>query len=815
MLRNYLTTAIRNLIRHRAFSIINLTGLAIGLAASIMIALWVFDELSYDEFHKNADNIYRVERFINFEGQSFTVPVTGGVYGPTIKKDYPEVLNFVRVNPSTLSVEGPDKNRIDEQIHYVDSSFLHVFTFPLKSGDANTALKEPRSLVLSEVAAKRYFGEDDPMNRTLRLDWGGELVSYKITGVLEKLPHNKHFDFEILASFSTMEDAWEPDRLTTWLNNYLYTYVVLTDGTDSKLVEDKLDGLIRDHILPAYLQFLGDGASEETKNSMRLHLRNITDIHLKAGLMWDIEVQGDINTVYIFTAVAFMILLIAAFNFISLSTAQSGHRSLEVGIRKTVGASKSSLIWQFIGESVLLSIIAFFLALVIINITLPYFNELTAKSLSTSVFLHINKLLMLILIVIGTGFLSGLYPAFYMTAVRPIKVLKGRLLHGNSRFSFRQVLVVIQFSITIALIIGTVTALRQLDYMQNKDMGYNNENLMVLPVQSNEVETKFQSFRADLLRNPIIIDVASSQKVPAEREYSDSGWDTDMKKEKVMSRLFAVDFDYIPTYEIEMVAGRAFDKAISTDRNFKVIINESAAKKVGYIDLNESIGDKWHVDWIAENIDSTATGIIVGVMKDFHFQSLKNKIEPLTIFLAEDWMNRITIRYKENTDQQAIAYVESTWKDHFPDLQFNYSFINDYLRTYYNAEERLQTILVVFTALAIFIASLGLFGLAIFVAQRRVKEIGVRKAMGASSISIILLLSRSFLVWVLLANVIAWPVAWYFMDAWLSNFSYRIQINVWTFLVSGALAMVVALLTIIYRAWVAASRNPVDALRYE
>ncbi len=814
MIKNYLTTAIRNLIRHRAFSIINLTGLAIGLAASIMIAMWVFDELSYDEFHENAENIYRVERFINFEGQSFTVPVTGGVYGPTIMKDYPEVINFVRVNPTTLSVEGTDKNRIDEQIHYVDSSFLNVFTFPLKSGDPCTALKEPKSLVLSDIAAKRYFGDEDPMNKTLRVDWGGELVSYKITGVLKKLPHNKHFDFEILASFSTMEAEWEPDRLTSWISNYLYTYVLLADGTDNHAVENKLDGLIRDLILPAYLEFINSD-EDEIDDSMRLLLRNITDIHLNSGLMWDIEVQGDFNTVYIFTAVAFMILLIAAFNFVSLSTAQSGHRSLEVGIRKTVGASKNSLIWQFIGESVLLSILAFFIALVIINITLPYFNDLTAKSLSTSVFMHVDKLLLLVLIVVGTGFLSGLYPAFYLTAVRPIKVLKGRMHEGNSRFSFRQVLVVIQFSITIALIIGTLTALRQMDYMQKKDMGYNKENLMVLPVESNEVENKFKSFRADLLRNPVILDVSSSQKVPAEREYSDSGWETDMQKELVLSRLFAVDFDFINTYQIDIVAGRNFDKAISTDKNFKVIINEAAAKKVGYLDYNEAIGDKWHVDWIAENIDSTATGTIVGVMKDFHFQSLKNKIEPLTIFLAENWMNRITIRYKENTDQEAIAFVEKTWKDHFPELQFNYSFINDYLRTYYNAEEKLQTILVVFTLLAIFIASLGLFGLAIFVAQRRVKEIGVRKAMGASSESIVLLLSRSFLVWVLLANVIAWPAAWYFMDAWLSNFSYRIQINVWTFLISGTIALVVALLTIIYRAWMAASRNPVDALRYE
>lgn len=814
MLKNYFKTAIRNLLRHQAFSIINLTGLTIGLAASLMIAMWVFDELSYDKFHENADRIYRVERYINFEGQTFTVPVTGGIYGPTIVEDYPEAVNFVRVYPSTISVEGPDKSRIDEEIHYVDTSFFDVFTFPLKSGDPKTALKEPRSLVLSQAAAKRYFGDEDPMNQTLRLDTYGDMVTYKITGVLEKLPHNKHFDFEILASFSTLEDNWSSERLTTWLSNYLYTYVMLKPGTDKTLMEDKLDKLVSVHIVPALKKFFNKDEFDSGDN-MRLLLRNITDIHLKSGLMWDIQVQGDINTVYIFSAVALMILLIAAFNFVSLSTAQAGHRSLEVGIRKTVGASKSSLVWQFIGESVMLSIIAFVFALALINIFLPYFNELTNKSLSMNVFLQWDKLLMLLIIVVGTGFLSGIYPAFYLTAVRPIAVLKGRMRQGNSRFSFRQVLVVLQFSITIALIIGTITALRQMHFMQNKDIGYNKENLMVLPVESNEVVTKFKSFRADLLRNPIILDAAGSQKVPAEREYSDSGWETDMKKEKAMSRLFAVDFDFIPTYQIEMAAGRAFDKEISTDKNFKVIINETAAKKVGYENPEDAIGDKWHVDWIAKEIDSTATGEIIGVMKDFHYQSLRNKIEPLTIFLAGDWMNRISIRFKEGTDKEAIKFVEKTWNDHFPGIQFNYSFINDYLRTYYNAEVRLQTILMIFTILAIFIASLGLFGLAIFIAQRRVKEIGVRKAMGASRENIILLLSRSFRVWVLLANLVAWPVAWYFMDNWLSNFSYRIQMSVWTFVLSGLAALVVALLTIIYRSWVAASRNPVDALRYE
>jgi len=813
MLKNYFVTAMRTLLRNRTFSIINITGLAIGLAASIMIAMWVFDEMSYDTFHENADDIYRVERHINYQGQTFFVPVTGAVYGSTILQDYPDVVNMTRVNPYGLSVEGPDKNIFSEQVHYVDTSFLQIFSFPLKQGDPATALREPRSLILSDVAAKRFFGDEDPMNKTLRIDWDGEMVPYKITGVLEKLPHNKHFKFEILASFATLEDEFDEERLTTWLSNYLYTYIQLLPGTDKTMMENKLDGLVSDKIMPAYKSFLGD--NEDSEDSMRLLLRNVQDIHLKAGLMWDIEVQGDLNTVYIFSVIALMILLIAAFNFVSLSTAQAGSRALEVGIRKTVGSSKNSLIWQFIGESVMLSIIAFIFALALINIFLPYFNDLTGKALSMAVFTQADKFILLLLIVIGTGFLSGIYPAFYMTAVKPITVLKGKMQQGSSRFSFRQILVVLQFSITIALIIGTVTALRQMHFLQTKDMGYNKENLIVIPVESNNVITHYDAFSNELLRNPIIQKVSGSQKVPAEREYSDSGWETDLLEEPMMSRLFAVNFDFIDTYEIEMAAGRAFDKTQSTDKNFKVLINEAAARKIGYTNVNEAIGGKMHVDWIAKYTDSTATGTIIGVMKDFHFQSLKNNIEPLTVFLKEDWMNRISIRFEPGKEQEAIAFVEATWKDHFPEVQFNYSSINDYLKTYYNAEEKLQTILVVFTLLAIFIASLGLFGLAIFVAQRRIKEIGVRKALGASSESIVLLLSKSFLGWVLLANVIAWPAAWYFMDAWLSNFSYRVQVNIWTMMLSGLAALVVALLTIIYRSWIAANRNPVESLRYE
>jgi len=813
MFLNFLKTAIRNLIRNKTFSLINIIGLAIGLAASIIIAMWVFDELSFDEFHEYSDRIYRVERDIVFQGQAYVVPVTGAIYGETILKDYPEVTDMIRVDGATLSIEDKNKTRYNELVYYVDTGFFNVFTFPLVKGDVNTALKEPRSLILSQPTAQKFFGDDDPINQVLRVDWDGEMVSYKVTGVFEKLPANKHFQFDIVSSFSTLEESYGEERLNTWVSNYLYTYILVKEGTDKNVLESKFDQIVNDKILPAYRSFFKDDS--EMEGSFKILLRPITDIHLNAGLMWDIEVQGDIITVYIFSVVSLLILLIACFNFMSLSTALAGTRSLEVGIRKTVGSTKNQLVWQFIGESVLTAIVSFIIALGVIQIVLPAFNTLTNKSLSLNTFGQLNNLLVLAAIVLGTGFISGIYPSFYLSAVKPILVLKGRLREVKEKFSFRQVLVVLQFTISIALIIGTLTALKQMNYVQNKPLGYDKENLMVLKVESSEVVNRFNAFKSDLLKNPMIQSVASSNRVPAEREYSDSGWETDKQDDVFLSRLFAVNFDFFETYKVEMAAGRSFNEDFATDKNFKVIINETAVKKLGYTSAEDAIGDKFHVDWIAENIDSLAKGQILGVMKDFHFQSLRNKIEPLALFLYEDWMSRITIRYEQGKDKEAIQFVENTWNDHFPDVQFSYSFIHDYLTSFYQAEEKLQAILLIFTILAIIIACLGLFGLAIFIAQQRIKEIGVRKAMGASIASIVFLLSKSFSKWVIIANLLAWPIAWYFLNEWLSTFQYSIELDIGLFIVSGFLALIIALLTITYRSYIAARRNPVESLRYE
>lgn len=815
MIHSYIKSALRNLVRFKFFTLINVIGLGVGLGASILIAMWVFDELSYDRFHEKADRIFRVERDIFFNGQTYMVPVTGAIYGTTIKKDYPDVIDMVRVDPIELSMEDLKGNLHKERVFFVDNSIFDVFTFPLEKGNPKTAMTEPRSIVLTQKAASKYFGNEDPLNQTLRLDIDDEMKTYKVTGVLKDIPKNKHFQFEILASFSSLEEVLGNEQLTTWLSNYLYTYVLLRDGIDKKQVEDKLDGLVEETIFPAYAEFTKSEGESDAR--MHLFLRPVTGIHLKSGLMWDIEPQGDITSVYIFSIVAILILLIACFNFMNLSTALVGKRSLEIGIRKTVGSSRGQIMRQFLGESIITAIIAFVIGIGLIEIFLPAFNNLTDKTLSLSIFGQPDKLAVLALIVIGTGIISGIYPSFYLSSIKPIVVLKSRFESAPGKISFRQILVILQFTISIALIIGTATAYQQLNYIQNKPLGYTKENMLVIPVESNYVQKHYDAYKNDLLTNPDITHVTMSQKVPAERDYSDTGWETDIQKEIFLSRFIAIDYDFFDTYGLKTIAGRPFSREFKTDETENhYILNETAVKKLGFSDPKEIIGRKYYSSWIAENLEKEPDGKVIGVVKDFHFQSLKNKIEPLTLFITPSgWMSRISVSFEEGKDKEIIKYVEDTWKKHFPGVQFDYSFIEDQLKSLYTGEQKMQSILVAFTILAIFVACLGLFGLATFIAQQKIKEIGIRKVMGASVGNIVVLLTRSFSKWVLLANVLAWPLSWYLLSEWLANFNYRIIISIWVFIGSGILALVIAIVTVSYRAYRAGTVNPADALRYE
>lgn len=810
-MKNNIKILFRHLTRYRTFSIINITGLAIGIATSLLIAIWVFDELSYDRFHEHADNIYRVERDMVFKGERNIIPVTTLLYGGTLEEQYPEIIDHVVVDNISTSLIDKRGNQHSEVPIFASESFFNVFTFPLEKGSKDKALSEVNSIVLTREAAKKYFGNEDPMGKNIKMLWDSRQISLKVTGILEKVPKNKHFDFDVLISYSTRE-ALRPGFSPNWMNNSLYTYILVKDGTDMGTLQKKVQKIVEEHILPAYIAYFG---VKELDGSFELLLRPVTDIHLHTNVVFDIQPQGDIVTVYIFIVIAILILLIAGLNFMNLSTALAGTRSLEVGVRKSLGATKKELVWQFMKESFIITAIAFVVAIAIIELFMPTFNNLVDKELSLKILiLSPGKLLVLLGIIIFIAILSGLYPAFFLSSFKPIKVLRDKYQSQSKKFSLRQLLVVIQFTISIGLIIATLVIYRQITFFQDKPLGFTKDNVLVIPAESGNIEEKFETFKQELLQNKHIKEVASSSRVPMERVYSDVGWQNSMKKEKELAHFFRIGFDFLELYNLEMVAGRGFKKQHPTDTLNKVIISETVAKNMGYSNYKDAIGDKFHSDMLF--VDSTEhKGKILGVFKDFHFQSLKSNMRPLALFIDEDAVYRISIQFDESYQQEVLGFVKNKWEEFYPGTQFNYAFMEERINANYMDEKRMKDIILGFTILAIFIACLGLYGLAAFVARKKTKEIGIRKVFGANVGNIVYILTKTFSKWVLLANIIAWPLAYYYMNKWLDNFAYAIQLKLWMFIGAALLALAIALLTITYHSRKAARANPVDAIRYE
>jgi len=812
MLYNYLKIAFRNLTRYKSFSLINIIGLSIGLTASLLIALWVFDELSYDKFHEKSDQIYRVERHINWDGKTFDVPVTGAIYAETIKKDIPEVIDFSRIYNIELSLWNHMESSQEEEVFFVDKGFLNVFTFPLERGDPSTALAEPFTVVLTKKAAIAYFGEEYPIDKNLEIEWGDERKKFRVTGIIDNVPSQSHFHFDVLASFETLEELL-PDRLDTWVSNYLYSYVLLHPETDMESVNQKLRAIVEEYISPAYTAFLGDDASIDNIHEIYvIQLRPIEQIHLMAKLMWEIEPQGNLTSVYIFSIVAILILLMACFNFMNLSTALGSKRAREIGIRKTSGATRGQLIRQLLSESILIATISLVIALLIIELVLPGFNTFTGKELALSTFLKPQYLIVLLVVVFGTGVVAGMYPAIYLSHFNPMVVLRKTSEERGAKFSFRQVLVIFQFSISILLIIGTITAYLQVNYFYNRPIGYNQDNLFVISTESNYVRNNLDSFKSSLYQNPRVKSVTTSGSIPAAENFSDQGFKSSEMEDVISSIYIGVGYDFFKTYDMEFLAGRPFSKEFGTDTLNKYIVNEQLIKKIGIQNPEEALGIEYgHFD----SGSNFVKGEIIGVLKDFHFKPMDQEIEPITFVLNEDWMEYITIRYKTDDVSAFVNDMQNAWVSFFPNEAYDYFFLKDRYESLYIDETRMKNILLAFTMLAIFVGCLGLFGLAAFVAQQKSKEIGIRKIHGASIQNIMSLLTKQFTYWVLLANLIAWPFAFYLLDDWLANFHYRISMPYWVFIVSGLVALLLALITVSYKAYRAAAADPLDAIKYE
>ncbi|RRB11461.1 ABC transporter permease [Larkinella knui] len=808
MIRNYLKIAIRNLRKHRGFTFINIFGLALGLACCLLIMLYVVDELSYDRFHEKADRIYRINTDIKFGGNDMHMATSPDPMGPTLLKDYPQVENFVRLHGrGTFLVKqtGQTNNLRENDILYADSTLFDVFTLPLVSGNPKRALVEPNTVVISESAAKRHFGNQNPIGKTLLFD---NKFTYRVTGVMRDIPANSHFRTDFFVCMRS--DNYEWGR---WLSNNHQTYVLLKEGVDPQQFNQNFETIIQKYVGPQAQEFVGTTIEQLRKSGNRINyaLIPMTDIHLHSKQNIELAPNSDIQYVYTFSAVAIFILLIACINFMNLSTARSANRAKEVGVRKVLGSVQRQLIGQFMTESVLMAILSMGLALVIVALALPFFNDMSSKQLTIDKLFIPRFLPVLLILPLGVGLLAGSYPAFFLSSFRPISVLKGRINLGLKSAGLRSGLVVFQFMMSVILIVGTMVVYRQINFIQTTKVGFNRNQVLTIN-EAYALGNQTQAFKEEVRKLPGVANGSVSGFLPVPSNRSDSPLfpEGQLDQNKAVStQQWGVDYEYIPTLGMELKEGRNFSRDFGADST-GIILNETAVKVFGFKD---PIGKRvWRMMDDAGKVFKTYT--IIGVVKNFHFESLRQNIGSVALMLDPS-LGAISFRLSSQDIPVVVKQIEAKWKQMAPGMPFSYSFLDDSFDAMYRAEQRVGQIVLTFSVLAILIACLGLFGLAAFMAEQRTKEIGVRKVLGATTTSIVGLLSKDFLRLVLIAILIATPIAWYGMNQWLKDFAYKIDVPWWVFVVAGMVAVVIAFVTVSFQSVKAALTNPVKSLRSE
>lgn len=808
MFQNYVKVALRNLRKHTAYSLINITGLGIGMAACVLILLYVSDELRYDRFHEHADQIYRAGVHGVISGNEFRSSTTAAPMAATLVEEFPEVVAAARLwgNGRMLVTYG-DEQFYEDDFLWADSTVFDVFTLPFVQGDPQTALTQPNSVVLSASAAHKYFGNANPIGQTLRFD-GDE--DFRVTGVMEDMPAQSHFRADFLGS------AVSHTRVenTVWVSNSFFTYIRVHPTATGADVEAKFPALIRKYVVPQIEDAVGQNYDDMVAAGLRydLFLQHLPDIYLRSG---DVDnglgTTSDISYVYILGAIALVILLIACINFMNLSTARSSNRAKEVGLRKVLGSARGQLIKQFLGESVLLSVLGLFVAVLLIHAALPVFNGFSGKALALGLNAQPWVYGALVGIALLAGLLAGIYPAFVLSAFQPAAVLKGNLSSGARSSWMRSSLVVAQFGISMVLLIGTGVVFNQLNYMQNQRLGFTGDQLVAVPLETDDARDSYEAIRATLLQNPNIVSVANSNVLPG-RFYSDTAFRPEGRDDVHIFYQGRVSHDFTETLEMEIVAGRTFSRDFTTDADGAFLINETAARQLGWTP-EEAIGKQ--IDMVAANDDnSDLTKTIVGVIKDFHMDSLHDPILGVVFQLDND-AYYLSARLRSENMMETLASIEALVQPYQPEHPHHYFFMDEDFGRQYQQEERLSHIFSGFTGLAIFIACLGLFGLASFITQQRTKEIGVRKVLGASAFGIVVLLSKEFTKLVLVASLIAFPLAYFMMDRWLQDFAYSAGISPVTFILAAVAALLIAWLTVSYQSLKAAIADPVKALRYE
>ncbi len=809
MFRNYFKIAYRNLVKYKFISGINLFGLTIGLTCCLILLAYILNELSYDRYNKNADHIYRVTRdFNNQDGvvslRLSTISPPFGYYLPT---DFPEIIKMTRLLDNGITpLRYKEKLFNEKQVFFADEHLFDVFTVNVLKGNPATSLKDPFCVMLTEETARKYFGDEDPMDKSIRYNNQLEL---KVTGIYKAFPSNAHLHPGMLVSFNTLRDSTiygEKNLRTNWGNNSFFTYLLLPPNYNINNMLGRFPNFVDKRMSGE--EYVGKQPSKFTK----LGLQKLTDIHLYSHTDYEAEPNGDMSRVYIFSAIAFFILLIASINYMNLSTARSVLRAKEIGIRKVIGASKKELILQFISESVLITLVAIMLACGLLIFALSWLNKVSGLSLQLNILFTWQILLILIMSPFIIGIISGIYPAVFMSSFMPVKTLKGFAKTGGSSVSFRKILVISQFAISIILIITTAIVFQQLHYLQNKSLGFNRDRIVVIPYNSS-LNERYESFRNELLSNPNFRDISRTSRIPTGRLLDAMEAATLSGNSLVPSttdiKFVAVDYDFVPTYEIKLSAGRNFSRDFGTD-TAGFVINASAVKALGWKSPEAAVGKDFKY--------GNTRGHIIGVINDFHFESMHQTIVPLVLIMlppSNTYFNNLSVKIAGSNVNKTMSTLESIWKKYIPEVPYEYSFLDENFDKLYEAEQRQGNIFTAFACIAIFIACLGLFGLSAFTISQRIKEIGVRKILGANVTGIVALLSKDFLKLVLIAALIAFPIAWYAMHSWLKDFAYRVNISWWIFIVAGIASLCVALLTVSFQAIKAAISNPVKALRSE
>lgn len=796
MLNNYLKFSIRNIKRNRLFSAINIFGLAISLTALILMALYIENEWSFDRFHEKAQRIYRVADDKQTPDILIRSAASAAPVAPALLTDYPEVQEAARINATEALVKYENKLFEERKIFYADPGLLNIFSFKMMKGNPANALKDPMSIIVTEQIAGKYFGTAEPLDKILSLDD----KNMKVTGVIKNIPANSHLNFDFLVSMSTAQQKGSGNEwlFTNWYSNNFYTYLLLPENYDVNRLTARMEDFDKRH--------------HENGSTTKHHyaLEKLTDIYLHSDRENQAGKTGSITNLYVFSAAALIILLVACVNFINLSTARAAERAKEVAIKKVAGAAKGQMIIQFFTESFLMTLISLTIAIILASAFLPAFNNFSGKSLSLDLFSIIHTTSLLVLL-IGIALLSGSYPAFILSGFKPASALKGKIRASLWSIGIRKGLVVFQFAVSIVLIVCSLVIYRQLQYMQQHDLGFKSSQTMVINFEGdNTVQQQYQTIRRQMLNIAGVKKVTASSNVPGDRNANTWSMDFAKKNGDTVSTELAIylaDFNYLDQYAIPIIAGRGFSEQYAADSTVSMLINETALKKLGFNNADEVIGI--HVGMYPKD------GKVIGVFKDFHFESLQKSVAPLVIRVIPSKFRLFSIEINSGNIRQTVAEIEKTWSKSVPQRPLEFSFLDESYNKQYQSEIQFGKVFAIFTSLAIIVACLGLFGLALFSIQQRTKEIGIRKVLGASVTGITSLLSKDFIRLVFIAILIASPISWYVMTKWLQDYSYHIEISWWLFVIAGSLAVVIALLTISFHAVKAAIANPVKSLRAE